>query len=58
MILLHLLKINFSLIGKGFSNECGLDPLNLKSTNELLENFSSFIMENTTSCDEMFIVSD
>jgi hypothetical protein len=41
MILLQLSKINFSLIGKGFSNECGLDPLNLKSTNELLENFSS-----------------
>jgi len=32
MILLHLSKINFSLIGKGFSNECGLDLLNLKTT--------------------------
>ncbi len=32
MILLKLSKISFSLIGKGFSNECGLDPLNLITT--------------------------
>ena len=32
MILLPLSKISFSLIGKRFSIECGLDPLNLKTT--------------------------